>query len=181
MRGLMILANGFEDTEALVTRDVLSRAGIHVITGAINEDLLVTSQYNLEVKCDIYLGKINLYDFDFLIIPGGRAVGAVLSKKMITKTVIDHFYENNKLICAICAAPALLGELGYLKNKEYICFKGFENPKYGGKLSEDSVVVDGNIITARSMFYSTSFALAIVEKLLGNEKKEKVLVALKGE
>ena len=80
---------------------------------------------------------------------------------------------------AICAAPSILGIHGYLENKKYTCFAGF-NEEIAGDFTGNEVEVDGNIITGRSMKYAIPFGLAIVEKLLGSEAKEKDLKGLEG-
>ena len=84
------------------------------------------------------------------------------------------------MLCAICAAPSIYGKLGYFKDVKFTCFAGF-NQGYEGNFTGEEVEVDGNFITARSMMYSVKFALAIIEKLLGTEAKEKVLIGLMGQ
>ena len=49
---LMLLADGVEECEALVTRDVLLRGGINVTMKSIMGREVVISQDNLLVKCD---------------------------------------------------------------------------------------------------------------------------------
>lgn len=181
MTGLMILANGFEDTEALTTRDVLVRAGINVITCSISDSLEVKSSFGVYVKADELLKKIKTCEeYDFIILPGGGMGFKNLLGCEFLKAYLDEFVLHDKLVCAICAAPAILGLIGYLDNKKYTCFAGF-NKGFAGIFTGNEVEIDGNFITARSMMYSIPFGLAIVEKLLGKEAKEKVLVGLKGE
>lgn len=181
MTGLMILANGFEDTEALTTRDVLVRAGINVITCSISDSLEVKSSFGVYVKADELLKKIkNCEEYDFIILPGGGMGFKNLLGCEFLKAYLDEFVLHDKLVCAICAAPAILGLIGYLDNKKFTCFAGF-NKGFAGIFTGNEVEIDGNFITARSMMYSIPFGLAIVEKLLGKETKEKVLIGLKGE
>ena len=92
--------------------------------------------------------------------------------------ILDYFVESQKLICAICAAPKILGHRGLLKDKSFTCFKGCESGldgAYTGSISE----IDGNIITGRSVYYTSEFALNIVEKLLGKEKRLEVEKSIK--
>lgn len=181
MTGLLILANGFEDTEALTTRDVLIRAGINVITCSISDSLDVRSSFRVVVRADELLKKIKTCEpYDFIILPGGGMGFKNLLGCEFLKAYLDEFVLHEKLVCAICAAPAVLGLIGYLNNKKYTCFAGF-NKGFDGIFTGNEVEIDGNFITARSMAYSIPFGLAIVEKLLGKEVKEKVLIGLKGE
>lgn len=180
MRGLMILADGFEDTEALTTRDVLMRAGFEVKTCSITDRLEVESSFGVHILCDALLKLMfDLEPYDFIILPGGGRGTRNLKECEFLKAYLDYFLLHDKLICAICAAPSILGYYGYLENKKYTCFAGF-NEGIAGIFTGNEVEVDGNIITARSMHYSIDFALAIIEKLVGKEVKEKVLIGLQG-
>ena len=178
----MFLANGFEDTEALSTRDVLIRAGIEMVTASIDENRQVQSSFGLTLLADKPIGVINsLNEFDFLVLPGGGRGTENLYNSNEVDRVIKHFIEKDKLIAAICAAPSILGRRGYLKGYKYTCFAGCNKGIEDALFTGDEVTVDGNFITGRSMKYSIPFALAIVEKLLGSAVKEKVLVGLKGQ
>lgn len=180
MKGLIFLADGFEDTEALTTRDVLLRSGIEVVTCSINESRQVVSSFGITLLADRPFSLIgDIYSFDFIVLPGGGRGTQNLKASTNVKNIVMRFYENNKHICAICAAPSILGELGILKGIRFTCFAGFEKG-IDGIFTGNEVEVDGNIITARSMHYSVDFALAIVESLLGKATKEKVLVGLNG-
>ena len=81
--------------------------------------------------------------------------------------------DNKKVVSAICASPTIIGKLGYLKNKNYTCFKSM-NEDFGGNFIDCFVVVDGNLITAKSAAASIEFAYAIIEKLAGKETLDKV-------
>lgn len=180
MRGLLILADGFEDTEALTTRDVLIRAGIEVKTCSITDRLEVESSFGVHILCDALLKLMfDLEPYDFIILPGGGRGTRNLKECEFLKGFLDYFVSHNKLVCAICAAPSVLGQYGYLENKKYTCFAGF-NAGIIGDFTGNEVEKDDNIITARSMQYSIPFALTIIETLLGKEAKEKVLVGLQG-
>src|SRR5690554_4651342 len=114
MKGIVILANGFEDTEAIATIDVLKRSKLEITTVSF-DSLAVTSAYNIQVQADMLYKDLKLEEYDFLVIPGGRAVFNVLDKKEEVSELIKIFMEQEKLVAAICAAPMLVGKLGYLK------------------------------------------------------------------
>jgi len=180
MRVLLLLADGFEDTEALTTRDVLIRAGIDVTTASITDRQEVESSFGVLVLADSLLKLIfDTSVFDAIILPGGGRGTRNLSESNLVAQYLQKFYEQKKLICAICAAPSILGKLGYLQNQKYTCFAGF-NAGIAGDFTGNEVEVSGQFITARSMQYSIPFGLAIIEKLLGKEVKEKVQIGLMG-
>lgn len=181
MRGLLLLADGFEDTEALTSRDVLLRAGIEITTASINDYQQVQSSFGLEVLADSLLKLIfDISPYDFLLLPGGGRGTKNLEASPLVQDYIELFYKRNKLICAICAAPSILGHKGYFKNLKYTCFAGF-NEGIEGIFTGNEVEHDGNFITARSMAYSIPFALEIINTLLGKESSKKVLIGLKGQ
>lgn len=180
MKGLIILADGFEDTEALTTRDVLIRAGLEVVTASITNTVVVESSFGIKTEANILLKTIkSLDEYNFIVLPGGGRGTRNLHVCEFLKAYLDDFIHQNKLVCAICAAPSVLGKYGYLKNKKYTCFAGF-NKGIEGIFTANKVERDGNIITARSMHYSIPFALEIIDYLLGKEIKEKVLEGLNG-
>lgn len=180
MKLLMLLADGFEDTEALTTRDVLIRAGIEVTTASITDRLEVQSSFGVHVLADALLKLIfDTTPYDGIILPGGGRGTRNLSESPLVEMYLKKFALKNKLLCAICAAPSILGKYGYLVGKKYTCFAGF-NEGIAGDFTGKEVEKSGNIITARSMQYSIPFALTIIEELLGEKAKEKVQIGLQG-
>lgn len=179
MKGIVILANGFEDTEALATIDVLKRSKLEITTVSF-DSLIVNSQYNLEVKANLLFSDLKPEEYDFLVIPGGRAVFNVLDKKKELLSLIKSFIEKDKLVAAICAGPMLIGKLGYFKNRSFTSFPGTENHIIGNYQNK-GVVRDGNLITAKAMAYSFDFALEIIEFLQGKEQRAAVFKNIRGE
>lgn len=179
MNGLLLLADGFEDVEALAPRDLLIRAGVNMTTASISNSLEVMTSHGVLLKADALLSDIKEKDYDFIILPGGgRGTQNLLKSDLVNKTVLE-FDKSQKLVCAICAAPMVLGKAGLLKNKKYTCFAGC-NEGIDGLFTAEEVVKDKNIITARSMLYSVPFGLKIIESLLGEEVKDKVHKQIKG-
>jgi len=182
MKGLIILGNYFEDTEAITTINILRRAKISLDVVAVGDNLLVKTQTGLQVKADYLLNDINIDNYSFLVIPGGKAVYEVLGKEKSVLKTIDKFVNENKLIAAICAAPSLIGERCHFKNHEFTCFptceKGIKEGKY---LPKKSVIRSGNFITGKAMGYTSEFAYEIVEYLLGKKERQIVEKKCKGE
>jgi len=180
MKGLILFADGFEDSEGITTRDALLRARIDVITASISNSLDVLTSHNLKIKADILLDNVNLNDYSFLILPGGLKGVNNLSNSSKVKDTIHYFMKNNKDVYAICAAPSILGKLGYLDNLSFTCYPGFEKDIKGKYTGEGVTLSSEHIITAKSMAYSLDFGLAIIKKNLGNEAYEKVNKSTKG-
>ena len=101
---------------------------------------------------------------------------------LLVEQVGNFFVKHNKLVASICAAPHLVGRLGYLKDKNYTVHPGFEQMVVGGNYQRDKGVVrDGNFITAKSMYYSIEFGLAIHEYFHGHDSMEALRRSCMGE
>ena len=179
MKLLMVFADGFEDTEAIACRDVLVRAGIEVVDATINKSGVVTASHDIHLNGLKRLSELNLGDFSGIILPGGsRGVYNLLQSDEVIHAV-KTLYLAGRLVCAICAAPMVLGKAGLLKDNEFTCYPGCEEG-LDGKYTGKEVVVLDQIITARSMLYSIPFGLAIVEKLLGKETRDRIYNQIAG-
>lgn len=168
------LADGFEETEALAPLDILRRADISAKTVGIGGKT-VTGSHGIPVVCDISDSEISLdKNLDGIFLPGGMPGTLNLEKSKTVNKAIDYCAENGLLIAAICAAPSILGHKGLLKNKNAICFPGFESELEGAVLSDKFVCEDGNILTAKGMGSAVEFGLKIAEYLLDSEKANKI-------
>ncbi len=177
MKGIILLADYFEDTEALATIDVLIRAGEDILRVGVNHKEVFT-QTGLKVICDTLLDDINYDDFDYLILPGGKASFTILNKDIRVEKIIDYFVKQNKLVASICAAPHLLARKGYFKNREFTCYPGFEKHSIAGQYTSQGVVRDDKFVTAKSMYYSIEFALNIIAFLYGEDRAYQVKMSL---
>lgn len=166
-KGLILLHSGFEDVEAIATIDILRRAKIDLDLVSLDNNDLVT-QTGINLKSEKIYKDVNLKDYDFLVIPGGGAVFKYLHKRNEVSEIIKVFAKSNKLIATICAAPSLVGKLGYFEDKKFTCFPGCESG-ISGKYTGKGVEVVDNFITAKSMAYTIDFALEIVKYLLGKD------------
>ena len=163
MKGIILLANGFEDVEAIATIDVLRRSKIDVDTVTLNKDLFVITSSNLKVLANYYIENVNFENYDFLIIPGGKAVFNIWKNYYKLDQIIEVFIKKGLLVAAICAAPMLLNN--FLDWYDFTYFKGCQEEINHGNYINNPVVVSKNIITARSMYYSNDFALEIIKYL----------------
>ncbi len=164
----LFLAEGFEETEAIVTIDILRRGYADVKTVSISGDKAVTGAHGITVMADISISEVKKADAEAFILPGGMPGTKNLAESEEVKELLLYGNENEKLVCAICAAPSVLGKYGILKGKRAVCYPGFEDYLDGAKVYEVPVMHDGNVITSRGAGTAHLFA-------------EEILVALKGE
>ena len=169
----LFLADGFEIIEALAPLDVLTRAGIDVKTVGVTGEL-VEASCGVKVKADMEIDDFDFYGVEAVILPGGMPGTLNLENNATVQNAIDNAENIGALICAICAAPSILGHKGLLSGKEATCFPGFEDALEGAILSDKYVVRDGNIITARGAGVCIEFGLEIVRALKGGDAAESI-------
>ena len=174
----VFLANGFEEIEALAVVDVLRRAELDVLTVGVGEDFVIGS-HQIPVACDISEKALVLDEkVEAIVLPGGMPGTLNLEKSPVVQKAIDWAMENDKLVCAICAAPSILGHKGLLEGKNATCFPGFEEELFGANVSKEFVVKDGNIITAKGMGSAIEFGLQIAQILTNPLEVKKIRASL---
>ena len=174
----ILLANGFEEVEALTPCDMLRRAELDVMTLGIGSQMVVGS-HGIGLVCDADAKNIEPDEtMQAVVIPGGMPGTLNIEKSPVAQKFIDFAAENGKLICAICAAPSILGHKGLLKGKKATCFPGFEKELEGAEVVSDGVVMDGNIITAKGAGVAIEFGLKIAEQFAGKEEADKIYLSI---
>lgn len=168
----VLLADGFEETEAIEPIDIMRRAGLNVATVSI-KDPYVKGAHNIIVKADILIDDVNVTDMELLMLPGGMG-HTLLDEDEKTDALIRTAVNNDLYIAAICASPSLLGKRNLLTGKRAVCFPGFEKFMLGAELCSDKVVTDGKIITAKGAGAASEFGFEIVKELKGVSVAEEV-------
>lgn len=172
----MFLANGFEEIEALLPLDLMRRAGLEVTTvGVGGKD--ITGSHGITVKADIIDSDLADNAPECVILPGGMPGTKNLDASPVVHKALDDALENNSLICAICAAPMILGKRGILRGKKATCFPGFEEYLEGATVG-GRAVRDGQVITGIGMGAALEFGIEIVAALKGREEAEKLAAAV---
>lgn len=176
-KALFVLAEGFEEIEALTPVDLLRRAGVTVVVAGLH-DIKVTGSHSITVIADTTLDAID-GDFDALVLHGGNPGAQNLAASEKLRALIQAFWSQEKIIAAICAAPAVvLAPTGILDGKKVCGFPGTEKSfRPSTTVLMDPIVVDGNIITSRGAGTAHAFGLAIIESLVGKERRDKIAEA----
>lgn len=174
----ILLANGFEEIEALTPLDMLRRAGLDAKTVSITEEKRVKGSHGIEISADMTKNEVDVSKVDYVIFPGGMPGAENLDKSDLTDRIIEAVKENGGGFAAICAAPMVLGHRGLLEGKKACCYPGFEKELIGADVQYDACVTDGNVTTARGMGVALSFAEEIVTIIAGKEVSEKLSVSI---
>jgi 4-methyl-5(b-hydroxyethyl)-thiazole monophosphate biosynthesis len=173
-KALVFLAPGFEEIEASTIVDVLRRSGVDVTVVDL-EFNLVSGSHRLKFASDKTINNVTVTDFDAVVCPGGPGYEN-LRKNQKVIAIIQEAFKSNKLVAAICAAPAVLSTAGVLKGKACTIYPGMESEleKGGGKPTNEIVVVDGNVVTSKGPATALPFALKLAEILTGKKVVEEV-------
>lgn len=168
---LMLLAEGFEEVEAVTVIDYLRRMNIIVDTCSINGERKVIGGHRITIETDKDIDKINsIKGYDGLIIPGGREAAIHLRDDGRVIELIKAFHDEGKILVAICAGPIVLNRAGILNGRKVTSYPGFDNDLKNSEYKDDIIVEDGNIITARGPAVAVYFALKLIEILAGEER-----------
>lgn len=172
---LVPLAQGCEELEAVTITDLLTRAGINVVTVGLTDDI-VTASRGMKLVPDKNLDDVLDFDFDMIVLPGGLPGADHLNKDARIQTIVKRLAANNKYTAAICAAPRVLATAGLLEGKRATSFPGAldQFPVKDLSYEETAVVVDGKVITSRGPGTAMDFTLTLIELLLGKEKRNVV-------
>jgi 4-methyl-5(b-hydroxyethyl)-thiazole monophosphate biosynthesis len=169
---LVILADGFEELEAVAPIDLLRRAGAEVTVAALGEGIHVTGRNGLTVHATTSLASAEGLSFDCVLLPGGPAVRA-LSEDARVSAIVRRQEDANKWIAAICAAPVVLHGAGLLAGRRYTAHFSVAK-ELPDALLDEKVVVDGKLITSRGAGTAVDFGLAVVGQLFGREKADEI-------
>ncbi|MBF6626340.1 DJ-1/PfpI family protein [Aerococcaceae bacterium zg-BR9] len=173
---LVLLADGFEEIEALTPVDYLRRAGIEVDTASITEQLQVTGSHKITVLADKLLQDVTVDDYEGIYLPGGLPGATNLRDNDTVIELVQAFNQQEKLVTAICAAPIVLEKAGVIDGKNVTSFPSFSGELTSAKHYVDGeiVVTDGNIVTGRGAAIAIYESFKIIELLLGRAAVEKL-------
>ena len=179
---LVPLAQGCEELEAITITDLLTRAGIKVVTAGLDDQVVVASR-GIKLIPDKLLNEVLEDNFDMIVLPGGLPGADHLNNDPRIQTIVKKLAANNKYTAAICAAPRVLATAGILEGKHATSFPGAldQFPVNNMTYEERSVVIDGNVITSRGPGTAMDFTLTLIELLLSKEKRDEVEEGLQRE
>ena len=174
MKPMIFLAEGFEESEALLPLDILRRGGLDAITVSVTSDRIVKSSHGVQVVADALISEISVEDVQMIILPGGLPGATNLDECQSLDKMIMDFASKGKSLAAICAAPMVYGKRGLLKGKKATCYPGFDKYLDGAEYTGALVECVDNFILGKGPAAAAEFGFAILEKLTGREKANEV-------
>ena len=172
----IMLADGFEEVEALAVADVLYRAGVRADLISVTDARHVTSSHGIRVVADLMLEDVDLSAYTLLFLPGGMPGTLGLKATPAIQAEVLRRADAGQPVAAICAAPSILAELGVLEGRHATANPAFVKAIAAGGaiVHENPVVVDEFIITSRGAGTTLELGLEIVRYLLGDEAVDEV-------
>ncbi|HSR74192.1 MAG TPA: type 1 glutamine amidotransferase domain-containing protein [Sulfurovum sp.] len=171
MRALIITADLFEDSELKIPYEILKESGTPVDIASLNKGK-VTGKHGYSVDAALSLDEADPDLYDILILPGGKAPSA-LRKEPKALAIAQTFFNQNKLVAAICHGPQILISAGLMKGRRATGYKSIAKElKDAGALYQDTqVVIDKNLITSREPSDLPAFMEAIKDHLYHESTK----------
>ncbi len=165
----VLLADGFEESEAILPIDILRRGGVTVKIFSVTADSVVVGAHGISIVTDGRVPEALPEDTEMLFLPGGMPGAKSLDEHPLLSTFCDRLLTKGGHLAAICAAPMALGHRGLLRGKRATCFPGFEKHLEGAILSNERVVTDGQITTAVGMGAAGELGLRLLSILRGED------------
>jgi 4-methyl-5(b-hydroxyethyl)-thiazole monophosphate biosynthesis len=175
---LVFLVNGFEEIEALAVVDILRRGGVDVAMVSLTGSYEVTGSHAISVLADCLFPEYEADRDTVFILPGGPGTPNYKKHGAFIHALRAHFALNGRF-AAICAAPGVLGSLGFLTGVRACCYPGHEAGLTGASIGAGPVEVDGNIVTGQSAGASMLFGLAVLKGIKGEDIANMVRAQMK--
>ncbi len=174
MKVYVHLAKGFEEVEALTIVDVLRRAGVDVETVSVTGEHIVEGAHGVKVQADLLFEEGDYDNLGMLVLPGGMPGTTNLAAHEGLMERVREFALAGRPLAAICAAPMIFGDAGFLHGKKATIYPGMEEHLKGAIAGEGPVETDGNITTSRGPGTAFAFALELTKIIKGSEVADKV-------
>jgi protein deglycase len=163
-RTLLLLADGFEEIEAVTPADVLRRLGYEVVLAGLETEL-VRGSHNIVFKADAKFADLKIEDFDALFLPGGMPGAENLRGSDLVMEAIKKMEAKGGIVSAICAAPIALGRAGVIQGRKVTAYPGYNSRLEGASYTGNRTERDGHILTGKGPGASFDFAIELAAAL----------------
>lgn len=169
----ILLADGFEELEAVTIIDVLRRADVVVDVVGVTT-ATPTGSHGITIQTDHVLGDVAHRTWDLVVLPGGMPGSANLRDDARVRALLRAQHDGGGRVAAICAAPIALAEVGLLDGRQATAYPSFADQLGEVRYRDDAVVVDDRITTGRGPASALPFALELVSQLCGPQRAETI-------
>ena len=162
-----LVGEGVHDAETYMPMAYLANRGAEV--SIIGVEPGTVKAYNSDFTFNVQkaVDKVNITDFDALVIPGGRSPAFLREHESVVNFARD-FFESGRPVAAICHGPQVLVTAGVLEGRVATCFEGMSDELVdaGADYRDEPMIRDGNLITSRLPRDLPAFSKAIEQALL---------------
>jgi 4-methyl-5(b-hydroxyethyl)-thiazole monophosphate biosynthesis len=174
-RVLVPVGTGSEEMEAVITIDVLRRAGAEVTVASVETAREVACSRGVVIVADALLTPaLAAQPWDLVALPGGMPGAERLRDCAPLVALLTARAAAGAPYAAICATPAVaLAPHGLLPARA-TCHPAFADGFADGGAGAKRVVAEAGVTTSRGPGTAFEFALALVAQLYGPDKAREV-------
>ena len=162
---VVLLAEGFEEIEAVSIVDVLRRAEQDVCMAAVADAATVSGAHGIVVSADAKLSELNSAELDMVVLPGGMPGAINLAENAAVRTLLFEAYANGGIVAAICAGPLALHAAGLLNERRVTAYPSVRDQLAGAVYTGHDVECDQRIITGKGPGSALIFSVTLVREL----------------
>ncbi len=169
---MFVAFKDFQDQEYFNTRQVLEKQGAQIFNFSSSLGRAI-GKYGGEVEIDKKIEDINVGDFDAVVFIGGSGAFNYIDNEGCHQITKESIIQD-KVLAAICIAPAILAKAGVLQGKKATIWTSALDKSAakilkdgGADFQDEDIVIDGKIITANGPAAAEKFGQAIVKTLSG--------------
>ena len=163
------LATGLEEVECLSVVDLLRRAGVKVDLVSCSGDRVVTGSHDISIVTDV------------IFLPGGVPGVPNLSANPLVARALRNQAAAGKRLAAICAAPSILGKMGFFAHQRFTCYPGWQNGidgVDGARWTGEGVRTEGLITTGRGLGFAIDMGLELIRILVDEQTADRIMTGI---
>ena len=169
-RVAILATDGYEQSELELPLARLKEAGARVDVVSLKPGVIKGwhhHDWGRPIDVDRVLSEASPNDYDGLVLPGGQMNPDTLRLEPDAIGFIRGFWQQGKVVAAICHAPWLLVEAGLVKGRNVTSWPSIRTDviNAGGIWHDLDVVADQGLVTSRKPTDLESFCLKIAEEL----------------
>ncbi|WP_022939881.1 DJ-1/PfpI family protein [Psychromonas hadalis] len=169
----VLLADGFEEGEAVVFIDIMRRLDIKVDVLSCMETTALETYFETRITADYTLKEKYTETYDAVMMPGGPKGTDNLSANAMVIDFLKKHIEQQKYICALCSSGAkVLAAHNLLEGRNYTTGAGLNEKFSDGNFQDKKVVIDGNFISGKGLGVSFEFAFTVAKMLLADNQEK---------
>ena len=167
----VLAADGVEQVELESPRNAIQRAGGQVDVVSVHAGEIQAMNGDIDkgdrFPVDREVARVSVRDYDALVLPGGTINPDQLRRDGTAVSLVRDFVNAGKPVGAICHGPWTLVEADVVKGRQLTSFPSIRTDirNAGGEVTDQQVVVDGNLITSRNPDDLTAFQDAVIKAI----------------